>query len=655
MKKIGIIACGLAFLWGGCDYLDIVPEDDVKSIETIFEQRSQVDGWVATCYRNIPGLTTLTGNVAYTGADELVGNDVHRYVGGMIGTIDGFKIGDGLQQVLHPINDSWTNKSYYATIRYCNTFFENIGNTLNMEQEEKELWTAEVKAVKAFYYFQMVRKYGPIILLPQTIGIEESINDMKRPRVHVDTCFKEIVRLLDEAIEVLPLRAEKEAMRQGYFHKESALALKAQVLVYQASPLFNGNPSYASSRNRKGELLFSATPDREKWRRAAEACDEAIKVCEDAGWGLTKGYTGKATSLLNTMMDIEQSVQAPGSVSKEIVFQTKTIYSNIASPNYFFAHTLPYFCNATILNNPPSDGSMSPSMKMVEMYYTKNGLPIDMDREWKYEERYTMGQVTDVTTYERVIPANTGVLKLHLDREPRFYACIAADRLYWRGAVVNQSNEMKEPKIITARKGEEFGTNLESLQSYMNQNRSGYWLMKHIYTDLLCNNYNKQIEGKGDLPKPLIRMAQLYLWASEAWNEYLETPDDRVYAGIDTVRARAGIPDVKEAWSQHSTNPALATTQAGMRQIIRRETSIELAFEGQRFWDLRRWLEAEKELNEPLTGWNVVAADADGFYNNYQGPVVVWEKRGFLAPRDYFFPISSEVVQVSGVVQNPGW
>ena len=41
MKKIGIIACGLAFLWGGCDYLDIVPEDDVKSIETIFEQRSQ--------------------------------------------------------------------------------------------------------------------------------------------------------------------------------------------------------------------------------------------------------------------------------------------------------------------------------------------------------------------------------------------------------------------------------------------------------------------------------------------------------------------------------------------------------------------------------------------------------------------------------------
>ena len=298
---------------------------------------------------------------------------------------------------------------------------------------------------------------------------------------------------------------------------------------------------------------------------------------------------------------------------------------------------------------------MSPSMKMVEMYYTKNGLPIDMDMDWNYERRYKMGQVTDVTTYERVIPANTDVLELHLDREPRFYACIAADRLYWRGAVVNQANEMKDPKIITARKGEEFGTNLESLQSYMYQNRSGYWLMKHIYTDLLCNNYKKQIEGKGDLPMPLIRMAQLYLWSSEAWNEYLETPDDRVYAGIDKVRTRAGIPDVKKAWSEHSTNPALATTQAGMRQIIRRETSIELAFEGQRFWDLRRWLEAEKELNEPLTGWNVVASDADGFYNNYRGPVVVWGKRGFLAPRDYFFPISSEVVQVSGVVQNPGW
>ena len=286
MKKIISIACLSAFLWTGCDYLDIVPENDVKSVETIFEQRAQADRWVATCYRNMSGMANICSNFSLTGADELVGNDILREgMGSFAPPIVGFKIGDGVQSALSPISDSWKNTSYYATIQYCNTFFENIGNTLNMEQKEKDLWTAEVKAAKAFLYFQQLRKYGPIILLPTTIGVEKSISEMKLPRSHVDTCFNEIVRLLDEAIEVLPLRAEKTASRQGYFHKESALALKAMVLVYQASPLFNGNPAYSSFRNRKGEPLFSTSADKEKWRRAAEACDEAIRVCEDAGWG----------------------------------------------------------------------------------------------------------------------------------------------------------------------------------------------------------------------------------------------------------------------------------------------------------------------------------------------------------------------------------
>lgn len=98
----------------------------------------------------------------------------------------------------------------------------------------------------------------------------------------------------------------------------------------------------------------------------------------------------------------------------------------------------------------------------------------------------------------------------------------------------------------------------------------------------------------------------------------------------------------------------MVTTTAGLREIIHRETSIELAFEGQRYWDLRRWLEAEV-LDEPLYGWNVVASDAEGFYNNYNGPIVVWSLRSFRSPRDYFYPIDSEEVMRSGIVQNPGW
>lgn len=660
MKKILSFICGLSLLLGGCNYLDIVPEDDVKSIETVFEQRTQVDAWVSTCYKNVNTLASLSGNAAYTGADELVGNDIHRFQGGMFGDIVGLQIGDGLQSTMNTLEDSWTNSSFYATIRYCNIFFEHIDETLNMEQDEKDLWTAEVKAVKAFYYFLMVRKYGPIVLMDDVIGVEEDILAMKRPRAHVDTCFNEIVRLLDEAIEVLPLKADKEALRQGFFTKESALALKAIALVYQASPLFNGNPNYANFTERDGTPLFSATVDKEKWRIAAEACDEAIKVCEDAGWHLVEGCSTEGSDLLNIMKDIEQSVQAPGSQSSEIIMMAKQNNNAFSSWVHYYSHILPYFCNDIQLYNAPSDGSLSPSMRMVEMYYTKNGLPIDMDRTWGAhhggDNLYQMGQETDDDYYEKVVPAGRSVLNLHLEREPRFYANIAADGLYWRGIVQNQYAESRNPLIVEAYKGATFGTNLSSLEASREQNRTGYWLTKFIFTDLMCDNYASQVQSKGDIPMPVIRLAQLYLMSSEAWNEYLDAPgnDARVFYGINKVRERAGIPDVQTAWRKHSTNPEMVTTQAGMREIIHREMAIELAFEGQRFWDLRRWLEADV-LNDPLYGWNVVATDADGFYNYGDGPIVVWSKRGFQSPRDYLWPLNAETVMKSGVAQNPGW
>ena len=82
---------------------------------------------------------------------------------------------------------------------------------------------------------------------------------------------------------------------------------------------------------------------------------------------------------------------------------------------------------------------------------------------------------------------------------------------------------------------------------------------------------------------------------------------------------------------------------------------MEFAFEGRRFWNLRRWLTAGEELNDVQLGWNILGDDAQGFYNNYDGPIVVWNKRKFLVPRDYLFPLRSEEVIISGCVQNPGW
>ena len=248
MKKIFSMICGFALLAGGCNYLDIVPEDDIQSIETVFEQRLQVDKWVATCYRNVTSQSSITSNVAYAGADELVGNDIHRYTGDFAaGTMDGLRIGDGAQSVVSPISDSWSNTSYYATIRYCNTFFENIDKTLNMEQEEKELWIAEVKALKAHFYFELLKHYGPIVLVNENIDPNDDIENMQFSRRPGEECVDTIVSLLDQAMKVLPPFMQKDISHQGYHCLESAAKLKAQVLLYAASPLFNGKTSAIST------------------------------------------------------------------------------------------------------------------------------------------------------------------------------------------------------------------------------------------------------------------------------------------------------------------------------------------------------------------------------------------------------------------------
>jgi allophanate hydrolase subunit 1 len=54
-------------------------------------------------------------------------------------------------------------------------------------------------------------------------------------------------------------------------------------------------------------------------------------------------------------------------------------------------------------------------------------------------------------------------------------------------------------------------------------------------------------------------------------------------------------------------------------------------------------------------GWNILGNTNQKFYNNYKGPIVVWKKRVFTAPRDYFFPINAEEILISGVKQNMGW
>ena len=644
MKRLLLVLLFPVFLFPGCDsFLDIVPEEDMTTLNTIFETRSQAEDWLRSCYVFLQDPVCFYENEAFMGADEFVAGDYARN----LGVFAGLSISSGLQNSLNPYGDIWSNKDgterndYYTAINLCNIFIEKIDQVYNMEDGEKREWKAEVKALKAYMYFELVRHYGPIILVPDAVDPNQDIRDLQIPRSHVDTCFAAIVQLCDEAAKDLRPFNQKEASRRCFFNKEAALALKARALLYQASDLFNGNPDYANFKNKKGEPLFSTEKDKEKWRRAAEAADSAIQVCLINGKHLVDNQTA-GTELQTYMLNIEYSTAAYNYVSDEALLMIKP--NPQLQPAWYF--TLP---NITTDPNHGLVGTcISPSMKMVEMFYTDNGLPIDQDPSWNNGNRYAQTEETD-PYYTDVMCLNEPTIVLHTRREPRFYADIATDRSYWRlGMTVNNLYK------VEAYREETFGLKENRINSTLPQNLSGYWLKKWSASKAELYNYNSSVNALGDNPFPVIRLAELYLAAAEAWNEYLDAPDDRVYDKIDVVRERAGIPDVRTSWAM-ARDKSKVNTKTGMRDIIRQEWNIEFAFEGFRYWNLRRWKTAQVDLNEKLYGWNVVGDDFTSFYNNGNGPVIVNSDNRFVAPRDYFYPIRSEETQISGCVQNPGW
>ena len=640
MKKYVIltIAVVASCLTACKDYLDQVPENDIETFETIFERRSTADVWFTQSTLDMANNFVGFFTPGVIGADEFVTGDYERSLGAKM-----LNIPDGLQLSQKPIGDVWG--STYYSLRLLNTFIQRIVDVYDMTEAEKINWRAEAMAVKAFYYFELVKRYGPIVLVPTNIDVNVDLQKMQVPRSHVDTCFNEIVRLLDEAIPDLYYSKEREASHKLFPSKEGAMALKAKVLLYQASPLFNGNDFYVNFKGKDGEPLFNTKYDPENWKRAAEAADEVVALCESLGYKLITGDQDKATNLLNDMRDIELSIWEREYDGVEAVFMTGFQGALINS----FPYLLPNFPEGYPEKESSARGTFGPSMKMVESFYTKNGLPLNMDKEWPYANRYKMGREVD-NTYQGVVALNEDVLNLHLRREPRFYAHIAADRCYWqRGPVASKNLE------VQAYRGEAFGLHESYLDASTRQNICGYYVKKYTRTEVQTSNYRSNSAVLGDCRWPVIRLAELYLMQAEAWNEYLNKPDDRVYEPLNKVRRRAGIPDVQDAWKKFSTHPQQVENQAGMREIIRQEKTVEFAFEGHRFWDLRRWKTAHLELNDKILGWNVLGDNARTFYNNYEGPVVVWSKVKFISPRDYLFPIKAEEVMISGYVQNPGW
>ena len=634
------------------DYLDVVPDDGLATIETSFNLRSTAIRYLATCYSYMPADGLPGTDPAMLGGDEiwdLVGRVVTNTSARIPQTY--FNIARGLMSANSVYANDWV--SLYQGIRCCDILCENIYKVPDMDEWEKSQWIAEAKFLKAYYHFLLVRKWGPVPIIHESLPIDSDISHVRVYRDNIDDCFDFIMDLLDEAQADLPM-TNPSSDEYGRVTKPICAALKARVATYAASPLFNGNAQEVGLVDGRGEQLFpdkSEAEKAERWKDALNACKAALDVCEQASMSL---YTDELIKL--TWPIVRNSEGINDTLATDLTLRN-AFYSRWNSEmiwgNTQANTTSLRIFQQIILPNFTSYGQMlggysflGVPLKVAEQFYTKHGLPISNDRDWQGKDLLAL-RTGDAENAFYIREGYTTVA-MNFDREPRFYAYLGFDGGTWLSSVQGVSTNMQpsDMNLVECRLNGVHGK-----VSSESGPLTGYYPKKLIPYECVFTAANS-FSGYW-FPWPTMRLTDLYLLYAECINEY-EGPNgvhsDELFDCLNAIRSRAGIPDVKTAWDNYSNNPGYYNTKVGMRAIIHQERLNELAFESQRFWDLRRWKEAPAEYQKGIYGFHVTSASVADYY-----------VRTFIAEqnfglKDYFWPIPTGYIENNpNLVQNLGW
>jgi len=619
-----------------CNYLDVVP-DNIATLDHAFSDRYTAEMYLATCYWGMPKAAGWNENPAMFGALEMIFNKENSTSGGM-------QFGLGHDSPSTPRINYWGGtgtmiRTLYGGIRECNTFLDNIESVQDLNRIEKNRWIAEVKMIKAFMHFYLTIYYGPMCPLKENTPVDESTRGIRVYRQKIDDCFAYALELMDEVIEsdALPTVIDNRLTELGRFTKAAAYTLKAKMLIYHASPLFNGNTDYGHFLNETGTPFFNQTYDASRWQKAAEACKEALDVCEESGIRLfqTSDYvTAKKQSDSTRVVNMLRSV-----ISER--WNCEFIWGNTSYPTNSGLQSpcLPRFEQAT---SQSATGTMSVPLHVVDWFYSKNGVPLEEDLQYNYSERFNIRQGDDAHRY--YIQRGEYTAAMNFDREARFYATLGFDRGKWYGNHYKNEPDDDAQCLYPKNRYNEFS----SIFNPGTYNATGYWPKKIVSINTAFRDANSV--SYENYPFPEIRFADLLLFYAEALNEIKDAPDAEVYQYIDMVRERAGLKGVLESWETYSNTPDKPKSKDGMREIIRRERKVEFACEGIYYWDSHRWKTAVREQNRPVQGWDVMKSGLEDYYT-----VTTLYKQEF-SYKQYFAPIpENDITKNPLLVQNPGW
>lgn len=548
---------------------------------------------------------------------------------------------------------SWINYwfiEFYKGIDKASTFIAYVDNCHEASENERKVWKAEARALRAYYYFLLFRSYGPTVILGEApIPLDTPLEKLLKERNSVDEVIDWITSEFDKAAADLPTKQAETNL--GRFDKGSCKAFKAKALLYAASPLFNNNPMYAEIKNKDGKQLFpqDASKVQEKWVKARDAYKEFFNEFVPTHYTL---YTVKNDK---GQVDFFESFR---SITSGLIYNDpnnkEQIFVRIEDNSTHFYEISPYHKH---IDEASLKGGLGfgTTQEMVDLFFTDKGLRIVDDPDYvEYEgipasEHY--GLKSDYNnprnpSYTFAKKNSNKTLKQWINREPRFYASITFNGSTW----VNQrSNYGKITTELT------YNGNSGIAAATHDAPAEGYGIRK--MAPMNRNNGKHAIN--------LLRLSDMYLGYAETLSATGAFEEAMKY--VNAVRARAGIPGYGNDGGKDSNGFDYISYPANRKEVdnrIHRERLVELAYEWNHFFDVRRWLVADMPIGDDwiypsyhrggeggaIHGMNA-RADAPGFFEK-----VVSETRTF-SPKHYLFPIPDQDIRRNPdkMVQNYGW
>lgn len=491
MKKIIMLLAAVVFSTAGCekDVLDVTPDGRI-TLADVFSDEKRTEAYLNTVYSSIPTYFYSYEFFSFLSgcSDEAVDGDEVR---------GGSKIAAGwnsgsLTPSFNPLEVKGQGSgmlrynTYWKGIRDANVFLANIDEANVPNLSNKERFKAEAQTLRAFYYWELIKQYGPMPIVDKPFDLTFDYATLTRPSFQQNIDF--IVKDCDDAIAnpKLPLRITLEGER-GRFSKAVAYAIKSEALLYNASPLWNPGNDVA------------------KWQAAAEASKVALSVLTAGGeYALAENY---GDYFINTS-DINTSPR-----DRETIFER---------PGGQLGN------NLSVVNGFPSYPGLvkvgtCPSQELVDTYDMQaTGEPAITG----YSDADHLLPVINVASgYDANNP--------YVGRDPRFYATV-----WYNGAQYDNIGGV----IHTMETYVGGADRMRRNPANRSFTPTGYYLRKFLNPKLVAG----QIE---DARWKKYRLAEIYLNYAEAENE-ANGPTTEAHDAINVIRSRAQMPDLPTGLSK---------------------------------------------------------------------------------------------------------